>query len=394
MPKSMRRLFERSRPILLNAGLSLMAPLVNALAAWWVIRAGSEAVWGSFVGPMVIAGLALHLLNYGNREYLLRAFARHPEKMEPTWRKNLITRAALLLIVLPVAIGTVGGGSGGLWLGLWVLAGFLRQAFESVIVYRKDFGFALAVELLAAGVLFGGLIGGSESLSGEAVLQWYALAWALRAGAVLLCYGGIFLSGKYPRADFGYFAAALPFFLLGFAGLLLSRTDLYCVTLFVEDRAQVGRYQLLMSFFLYLQAVAGFILLPYVRNLYRLPDASIHKLSWRMAGLGIPVVLVGLLGIALLLHFAYQIEFPPVFFLLGIAFVGPVFYYSPLIYLLFKHEQQRTVVLANAAGIVLNLGLNLALIPSLGILGALIATTLGQGLSMGVIVRQAHQNQA
>jgi O-antigen/teichoic acid export membrane protein len=383
----MHRLFDRIRPMLLNGGLSLMAPLINALSAWWVIRQSSEEVWGSFVAPMVVAGLSLHVLSWGNREFLLREFARHPERIGSLWRQNFATRGSLLLVALPMIFLLGFAPEAVPWLMLWVCAGFVRQSFEVVVVARKDFSYALVVEMLAAGLLLGGLIWGTETLEGTAILRWYALAWAARSVGMLFRYGGEFLPGDYGGIEFAYFGRALPFFLLGFAGLLLSRIDLYCVTLFVEDDAQVGRYQLLMSFFLYLQATAGFILLPYVRNIYRLPDRSIRRLSRRLGLLGIPITVAGVAAVAALLYYAYGVSFPLDFYLIGALFVAPIFFFSPLIYLLFKHERQQAVVMANAVGIVVNLGLNLLLIPYFGVLGALIATTCGQGWSMAVILR-------
>lgn len=387
----MARILNRIRPIVLNAGLYLSAPFINVLASWWVIRNSSEAIWGEFVYPMLFAGLALHVLTWGHRDFLLRAFARHPDKMGIMWRQNLVSRGALLFIALPVVM--LSGMSAGAisFLLLWIFAGFVRQSFETIIVYRKEFGFALLTEIAAALLLFFGLWWNQAELSGEIVLNWFALAWLLRAVLVLLKYGKEFLPGDYPRIQFRYFAVALPFFLLGFAGMLLSRIDMYCVALFVEDRAVLGRYQLLLSFLLYLQAVVAFVLLPYVKNLYRLPDRSFFKLARRMFLLGIAVVVPGVLAIYLLLTNAYQINFGMEYFALGAAFSLPVFYYSPIVYLLFKHSQQRKVLLANVGGILLNLGLNLLLIPRIGLPGALVATAGAQVCTLVLLVVYARR---
>ncbi|HHG83874.1 MAG TPA: hypothetical protein ENJ82_03920, partial [Bacteroidetes bacterium] len=100
----MARILKRLRPILLNAGLYLSAPLINVLASWWVIQQGSETIWGEFVYPMIFAGLCLHVLSWGNREFLLRAFAVHSDKSGILWRQNLVSRGALLFIALPAVL--------------------------------------------------------------------------------------------------------------------------------------------------------------------------------------------------------------------------------------------------------------------------------------------------
>jgi O-antigen/teichoic acid export membrane protein len=387
----MKRLLKRIRPISLVAGTFLAAALTNAGAAWWVIRESSQETWGGFVDALIIAGLSLHILSWGSQEYLLRAFARHPDQAGMIWRQNLVTRGALLFIALPAVLLAGFSTESAAYLLLWIFAGFLRKSFQPVITFRREFGFEMLLEAGAAVLLFTGLILEADQLSPEVVLRWFAFAWTFRALGVALKYGRELFPGDYPRIQFRYFQLALPFFLLGFMGMLMSRVDMYCVALFMEGKAPLAKYQLLMSFLLYLQATAGFILLPNAKNYYRLPDKSLFKLARRMFLIGIPITLAGLTAIWLTLKWAYGIEFDWIFFAVAAAFVLPIFYLSPLIYLLFKRDQQRQVVLANGAGILLNIGLNIALIPVFDLLGALIATTTAQALNIGLIVAKARR---
>jgi O-antigen/teichoic acid export membrane protein len=55
--------------------------------------------------------------------------------------------------------------------------------------------------------------------------------------------------------------------------------------------------------------------------------------------------------------------------------VIPIYYYLPIIYIMFRMNRQRLVLVANLTGIVINLLLNIILIPSLGLIGALLSTT-------------------
>lgn len=387
----MKRLLNRIRPISLVAGTFLAAALTNAGAAWYVIRESSAEVWGGFVEALIVAGLSLHILSWGSQEYLLRAFARHPDQAGMIWRQNLVTRGALLFIALPAVLLMGFSAEMASWLLLWIFAGFMRKSFQPVITFRRDFGFEMLLEAGAAALLFAGLVLQSGEISPTLVLRWFALAWTFRALGVAVKYGPEMFSGDYPRIQFRYFQLALPFFLLGFAGMLMSRVDMYCVALFMEGKAPLAKYQLLMSFLLYLQATAGFILLPNAKNYYRLPDKSIFKLARKLLLLGIPITAVGLTAVGLTLKWAYGILFDWEYFAVAAAFVLPIFYMSPLVYLLFKRDQQRFVVLYNGAGILLNIGLNLALIPTLGLLGALIATTTAQALNIGLIAVKARR---
>ncbi|MEM7040922.1 MAG: polysaccharide biosynthesis C-terminal domain-containing protein, partial [Bacteroidota bacterium] len=138
--------------------------------------------------------------------------------------------------------------------------------------------------------------------------------------------------------------------------------------------------------FIYVQAVAGFILLPYVKNLYRLPDRTIHKISWLVFRFGILVVAGAIPAIWAVLTYGYHFSLDWSFFALGAVFILPVFFYSAQVYLLYKHNRQQRVLLANMGGILLNFGLNVLLIPRLGLQGALIATASAQLLTAVLIV--------
>lgn len=376
--------------MVLNGAVHLLPPIVNLLASFLVIHFGSEAIWGTFVIPMIYAGLALHILSWGNREFLLRAFARYPKESGIMFRQNLVTRGSLLFIALPAVLLAGLPMEATSFLLLWIFAGFFRQSFDVVIVYRKDFGLALFFELLAAALLIGGLLLYRAALTPLLILKLFALAQVVKCLGVGIWYGPGWLPGTYPRIQFRYFYVALPFFLLGFAGMLLSRTDLYCVAWFM-DEAAVGRYQVLVNMFVYLQATAAFALLPFAKNLYRLPDRSIWKLSRRMVPLGLLVGAVGLPLVALVVGQVFGLDFDWTYYAVALAFLLPVFAYSPIIYLLYKHNQQQKVLLANAGGILLNFGLNLVLIPRMELLGALVATTAAQILTMALLLTYARQ---
>ena len=68
--------------------------------------------------------------------------------------------------------------------------------------------------------------------------------------------------------------------------------------------------------------------------------------------------------------------------------VLPVFCYSPWIYLLFKHGRERLVVVVSLIGALANLAITCALLPRLGILGALIGAASSQWLILLLYWRQ------
>lgn len=366
-----------------NALLRLLPGLTSLGAAWWVIRGNGEATWGEFVDPLILVGLALHILSWGNQEFLLRAFAIRPDAINTLWKQALVARGALLFMIMPLIFLTDRPIEQMTALLGWVLFGYVAQSFNVVVTYQKDFVKALLIELLAVGGLFAGLLLSPQPLGLTELIRYFALAQAVRAVALGLLYRKYFL-GLWPSMQFKYFSAALPFFLLGFAGMLVTRTDLFFVAYWLDD-VLAGRYQILGSLLTYIQAGAGFLIYPFMRNMYRLPDKSIRKLSFKVTLGGILLTGVGMVIAWFLLRVAYHIEWPWEYYALGAASVFPVYAYTCIVLLLFKHKQQQKVLLANVGGILLNIAINLILTPRIGMMGALWGSVACQYFLLGML---------
>jgi O-antigen/teichoic acid export membrane protein len=183
------------------------------------------------------------------------------------------------------------------------------------------------------------------------------------------------------------------FFALGLSGLLQSRIDLYSVNAFLS-RGDVGRYQVFSNFVLYVQSFAAFMLLPFAAGLYRLTYRAILKLSIRLLSIGALLIGPALLAVYLLITRVYHFDLPPACWLLAIALVLPIYAYSPIIHALFKAGRQATVVKVGLLGAAFNLVLNLVWTPRLEIVGALMAATAAQLMTLGAYLVQARSLEA
>jgi len=154
--------------------------------------------------------------------------------------------------------------------------------------------------------------------------------------------------------------------------MLQSRVDLYTVSYFYSHE-EVGRYQVFINLIIYLQAVANFILIPFVKNLYRLDYMTLNKISQRLFLLGLVVTPFAVTAIYFVLKWVYEFTFPPAYFIFGALYALPSFYYLPAIYALFKAERQNTVAVFNFSGSAFVLLLNLILLPRIGLLGAVVS---------------------
>jgi O-antigen/teichoic acid export membrane protein len=360
---------------------SLLIPVINALISLLVIRLTSVELWGAFVQVLLVTQLGMQIVNWGNKEYLLRAFSRKPGRLAELWQCAFFTRCLLYFGFMGVMALWGWPVSWLLLIWMWGAGLMLAQSFEVLVLYRRLFVFALAVEIGVSLVLLTGVIATGSQLTVTGLVAFFMLAQVGKAAAFLLRFRAQVLSQVSGRFDPAYFGLALPFFLLGFTGMLQSRIDLYSVSYFM-NQADVGQYQVLTGFLLYIQALANFVLLPFVKTVYRLKIVVIHKISWRLFGLGLFIVPPAVVLIAWLLRHLYHFDLSPMLFIVGGLHVLPIFFTLPIIYALYKADLQRQVLYVNLVNIGLNVALNILWIPRWGLLGALLATALTSWLTL------------
>ncbi len=380
MPIFKAKTLKRAAVIIQNALNSLLQPFFGIIVSLLVIRLGSAAVWGGFVAVMVVVQFGAMIASWGNKEYLLREFSRHPqpEQMATVWGRSFITRAALLLGLCVVLVAFFRYSQERMaWMMLWGGGLMLAGSFEVLVVYRKRFAFALLVEAVAVVITGGVIVFTVATLTVDDLVRLFALVQVGKAAAFGLRFRFVLRGFTLTLPDAGYLRAAFPFFLLGFSGVVATRTDLYAVSYFLTER-EVGEYQVFINLMIYLQAVSNFILLPYIRNVYRMDDRLIFKIALRLFALGVLIVIPALLAAAWLLAAVYQMTFSTAFLLMGGAFALPIYAYLPLIYRLYKREAQNTVLWVNLAGAVCNVIMNIILLPRLGIMGAIVASAIMQ----------------
>ncbi len=373
------RLRRRAFSVATNAINALFLPLLSPLVSLLVIRLASAELWGGFVQVLLLIQLAVHVLIWGNKEYLLREFSRQPARIKIVWQSNLLTRALLiggfvpLLLALQLPAGRVA------LLALWALATTIDQAHEVLVVYHKAFVGQMLVDLggltlLVAGVLW---LGGGASLSLDGLIGLFALVEAAKATALLLWLRPCTLRRAALRINGAYFRLALPFFLLGLSGMLQSRIDQYCVNIWLTRR-EVAHYQVLTNFLLYGQALAAVALAPFLKGMYRLRAQVLLDLAPRLLLGGLAVVGPFMGGLALILARLYQIDLPLGTLLLGGLSVLPIYFYLPIIYALYKAGRQTVVLRINLLGIGVDLLFSLLLMPLWRMDGGLAANVIAQ----------------
>lgn len=372
-PKYMRRL----SLVIANGANNLLLPVLNISISLLVIRFASVNLWGKFVYILILVNLTNHILMWGNKDYLLKEFSQSPGCVAEKWQGCLKSRSILLPLFIPILFLFDFPSAAKILIFLWVFFSLLYNSFSVVIIYRQKFTFSVLMEISVLALLIAAVIVLRDRLNIDLLIILFAASILLKS-LILISYFRLYLFSRYSaKFDFQILIAALPFFMLGLSGMLQSKIDLYSVAYFLGEK-EVGSYQVIINLFIYVQTFSYVILIPFVKNIYRLPLEKVQKISRRLFAAGIGIAVPALVLIYFVLTLLYQIQISIAFLFWGGVFILPIFLYLPKIYTLFKNEYQNKVVLINLFGILANLILNIILIINFGMIGAIAASASAQ----------------
>jgi O-antigen/teichoic acid export membrane protein len=329
------------------------------------------------VVDLIVVGLGVHFLAWGNKEYLLRAMSTDDGSMASLWQSSLLSRSlGVPLVILAMAVFGIDGDVL-VWLAGWIVLAFLYQSFDVVVLYGHRFRLAIGAEILGLATTVGLLLVRGPDLDEGAVIAAWVIGVLIKTTALFIGLAPTLCRERLGRMEFRHIREALPFVLLGLSGLLHSRIDLYAMALLASPD-DMGRYQVAIGLYIAFQAIAAFVLMPFVRELYEKPDDHSHAAAGRLAVGGIGIAVLSVPVAWLLLNGIYGFDFDWRVFTIGALMVAPVYRFAPRIYLLYKHHEERSVIAVNFAGAAVNLVLAVTLIPRWSIIGALGAAAISQ----------------
>lgn len=378
-------LIRRSRIVLVNATRRLTVPLENLGAAWLVVVfLDVDAIWGAFVGTQIVVGLTVHILSWGNKDWLLRRVSTEPAEMGRLWQRALWARARFLPVAALVVFFLGHDRATAGWIVVWIVAAFVAQSIDAPVLITRRFKTAIVVEMAAFATVVMLLLAPSD-VGVSTVIRAWAVGVLVRAVLLLI----VLLNKLGPdcrfKAEPGYLIAAAPFFLLGLSGMLQSKMDLYMATLFLDDAA-VGRYQVIINSFIMLQAGAAFLVVPFAKTLYRASEAVTAAFERSVWLLGIGITALGTGAAWLLLNRVYHFGLGPSWFVLGAMLVLPVFGFAPRVYRLFGTGRERAVVVISLVGAGVNLVVSVMLLKTLGAIGALMGSVVSHWVTLGLVL--------
>ncbi len=371
------KIFNKLTPILGNSLYQLLPGLVNQVLAFFVIKQSGATNWGQVVSLQLVYYIAAHIVSWGNKDYLLLQFSKHPAKINQYLQQSTLTRTLVLLVPTVLLVIFYYPFQTAIYLAGWIVLRFVAQAMEAIVIYEKNFSLALRSESAAFVLLLFGLTFWHHNLSFQEALLLVLLSHVGRVVWLMPSLISRLKGLSLKQVEPAHLWVSVPFLLTGLIALLQLKTDLYVMNQ-LSTKSITGSYQVLMSFVAMLLAIPSFIINPFVKNVYRLQANQLKSLQYKFMGLGLMVSVLATPVLWVLMHYVYQLNFSVVTYLLIAALMCLPFGYAFDIYKLYKANLQNKVLVINAVGIAIVFLCCLLLIPLLPINGALMAQLLAQ----------------
>lgn len=359
-----------------NALRQIIVSVFSIAIPFLVIHYSSKEVWGSFVTFLLFTLFALQIINWGNKEYLLREFSINPNKINQNFSENMITRLPLVacfsvagFLIFPVFFG--------FWIMIWIIGRYFNHSVESLILYQKKFKASLVIELVSFAFFCFFFYFLKSTIDPYLLLVIYSSYQFIKGILYFILFKNYFSLRKI-SFNIDYFKVSFPFFLLSILGFLSSKIDVYIIDSF-GNKTMTAEYQIINSLLVFTMSITAFIYAPFTKTIYRNNDEVIHKSKKTMAFLGLIVVSASLLVIYFILKYYIKTVFPIIFYLIAFAYVYPSYLFCLDIVNLFKQHKEKIVVLFLFIGVVLNTVLSsLFLYFDYGIMGVLFGSAIAQ----------------
>lgn len=382
------KIFNKITPMLGNSLYQLLPGLVNQVLAFFVIKQSGATNWGQVVSLQLVYYIAAHIVSWGNKDYLLVQFSKQPSKINQHLQQSTLTRALILLLPTVLLIVVYYPFQTSVYLAGWIILRFIAQALEAVIIYEKNFSLALRSEAAAFVLLLFGLTFWHHNLSFQEALLLVLLSHVGRVTWLMPSLISKLKGLSLKRIELSHLWVSVPFLLMGLIALLQLKTDLYVMNE-LSTKSITGSYQVLMSFVAMFLAVPGFIINPFIKNVYRLQANQLKTLQYKFMGLGLMISVLATPILWAVMHYVYQLHFSVVTYILIAVLMCLPFVYAFDVYKLYKANTQNKVLLVNALGIAIIFLCCFMFIPLWPINGALMAQLLAQIFLVLLLKQQA-----
>ncbi len=333
-----------------NALRQAFTSLYNILIPLLVIHLSSKIIWGQFVSFLLYILFSQQLINWGNKEYLIRRYSENPSKIKELSASTLITRIPILIIFIIVDF-TYFKPIEGVFLFFWHLGLFFSNATESLVIYNKKFLSALFIETFCFLFFFISIFF-TNNAEVTQIIKLYSFYQFIKGIFYFLLCNNEF-SKKGLKFNLTYFQETVWFFFLSILGFLCSRIDVYIIERF-NNKTATSNYQIMNTLLVFIMSLPVFLYIPYIKNIYRNNVSIIHNAKKKLAIIGLILVPISLIFISVLQKKYLINNYSLKTYTIAFFYVFPSFIYGIDILYLFKNHKEKTVVFVLMTGAFIN----------------------------------------
>jgi uncharacterized membrane protein YidH (DUF202 family) len=307
-----------------------------------VIHYSSKEVWGSFVSILLFTLFALQIINWGNKEYLLREFSINPSRINQNFSENMVTRLPLVILfslIAPFIFPTINI----FFVFLWILGRYFSYSVEPLLFFEKKFNLFLIIEMITFLLFCTTLFFFKEDINSTKLLIVYSLYQFIK-GVISLLFFRSFIRFKNLQFNYIFYKKALPFFMLSAFGFLISKSDVFFVQYFC-DKSTTANYQILNSLFVFIITISVFIYSPFTKNIYRNNTIVTEKYQKTLSLLGLVIIPISLFFCYFIILYYLKLKLSFWFYMLAFIYIYPSYLYGIQIVNKFKTNKEQLVIL-------------------------------------------------
>jgi O-antigen/teichoic acid export membrane protein len=216
---------------------------------------------------------------------------------------------------------------------------------------------AMLFEIISFLILISLLFISKGKMTLALLIQYYAIHFIVKAFLFSIFYFRFFKFKEYKFNTLLLLQSGI-FFLLSITGFLQSKIDVY-VLKFYTDVVTLGEYHIISGFIIFAQSISSILILPYVKNIYRMQEEQLIKIRIFTAKIGVLIQTLITAIIYYLLKELYDIKLNFNQIIASFLIGYPTYIYITYVYNLYKKKLESVVLKICLLGTFLNLVLSI-----------------------------------
>jgi O-antigen/teichoic acid export membrane protein len=336
----MSNLLKNKRRVLIignGAIFQLLNAFGAAIIAYFIINFHSPALWGKFATLWLYISWFTLLINFGNKDYLLKEYSLKTFHILGLTKSVLLIRIPILILSIIITYLIFHANESIVIIPILIFS-YIINSYQPLLIFEKKFSLLLLIESVAIIGQLAYILYQGNSLNLIDILISFLIYNAVKLPLFLIKYH-FTLKFLYSEIAFKELKNLLPFFLLTIGGMLINKADFMMVAAYLDDH-QKAYYQLISTFSNIGIIVAHAVLQPFTKQIYRVNKLSFEKIAKKYFQLGIllSILFVAIVYLVLHLLFNFQLSMASILLLYIIELV--FFATNPWIYYLFRNDKQ------------------------------------------------------